>query len=381
MIGLAFNPQSQAYEVISVNPTTGSITSLIRALSGVQYLGSGEAAAGNDIYFTGGAIVTDPMTGVGGFGPESLFTADISTGALTSVPVPQGFALNSVDSTTGKVIGLAFNPQSQAYEVISVNPTTGSVTSLIRALSGVQYLGSGEAAAGNDIYFTGGAIVTDPMTGVGGFGPESLFTADISTGALTSVPVPNGFELGPSNPVLFTTGSEAVDFNNLTDAQEKAIATGAAAIYNGLGGGDVVTLPDIANYTKNPLTGQTLNWIAGTIFHTGDTAGQDYTIIGGDGKDSIQLGDGNDVVFGSPGNDTVSGDFGQDTFDYQTADYPSGSNQDFGDFNGFSAGTQQTITGGHTTFQTELDQTERNQASWFSRRLQFHGLIRIGRPG
>ena len=120
--------------------------------------------------FLNGASITD----------SSGNNADLS-GALTTFT-----GLQISDS----LIGLAFNPQSQAYEVISVNPTTGSVTSLIRALSGVQYLGSGEAAAGNDIYFTGGAIVTDPMTGVGGFGPESLFTADISTGALTSVPVP-----------------------------------------------------------------------------------------------------------------------------------------------------------------------------------------------
>src|SRR5262249_54481786 len=139
-------------------------------------------------------------------------------------------------------------------------------------------------------------------------------------------------------------------FNNLEDSQKQAIANGAD-IYHGLGGNDVVTLPNIANYNE-------LNWAAGSTFDTGDTAGQNYTITGGDGNDTIQLGDGNDVVFGSPGNDTIKAGTGQDTFDYRAGDYPNGSNQGFGDFNGFGASTQQTITAGHTTFQT--DPTKQN---------------------
>src|SRR5262249_24800233 len=50
------------------------------------------------------------------------------------------------------------------------------------------------------------------------------------------------------------------------------------------------------------------------------------------------------------------GGVGQDTFDYQAADYPQSSNQGFGDFNGFNAGTQQTITGEHSAFATNSTQ-------------------------
>src|SRR5262249_7765809 len=95
------------------------------------------------------------------------------------------------------------------------------------------------------------------------------------------------------------------------------------------------------------------------------SGGGNNTFIGGDGtykvslgtgNDNIQLGNGTDVVYGSPGNDTIVGGTGQDTFDYQKGDYPTGSNQIFGDFNGFKSGTLQTIKGGHTSFVTDSGQ-------------------------
>jgi hypothetical protein len=152
---------------------------------------------------------------------------------------------------------------------------------------------------------------------------------------------------------LFTTGADNVDFNNLTAVQQAAIA-GGADIYHGLGGNDVVTLPNKANYNESVGNGKTLNWVAGSTFHTGDTSGQSYTITGGDGIDTIQLGAGNDIVFGSPGNDTIIGGAGQVTFDYQA--HPQNPNARFGNFNGFAPGTVQTITGGHSVFVTNPTQ-------------------------
>ena len=102
--------------------------------------------------------------------------------------------------------------------------------------------------------------------------------------------------LGPQPKFLFTSGSsESVDFINLTTDQQAAIA-GGADIYRGLGGSDVVMLPNILNYNESIGNSQTLNWQSGSTFYTGDTAGQNYTITGGDGTYKVSLGTGNDQV-------------------------------------------------------------------------------------
>lgn len=143
---------------------------------------------------------------------------------------------------------------------------------------------------------------------------------------------------------LFTTGADNVDFNALSDEKKKALLerNDPTVEHHGLGGVDRVTLPNSATY-------KSVGWTA-TTFYTESKAGDAYQITGGDGKDIIQLGAGSDTVYGSPGNDEITGGTGRATFDYRKADYPAGSNKAFGDFGGFSAGTTQTLTGGHTTF-------------------------------
>ena len=58
---------------------------------------------------------------------------------------------------------------------------------------------------------------------------------------------------------LFTPGADTVDFNFLKPEQKLAIREGAN-FYDGLGGNDVVTLPNIANYNQSIGGGLTLNW-------------------------------------------------------------------------------------------------------------------------
>jgi hypothetical protein len=86
---------------------------------------------------------------------------------------------------------------------------------------------------------------------------------------------------------LFTTGTDVVNFNNLLSDQQAAIASGAD-LYDGLGGNDAVTLPNLA------ATGVT--WNSTKTFFADDTDGQSYTITGGDGTYKIALGTGNDLV-------------------------------------------------------------------------------------
>ena len=112
---------------------------------------------------------------------------------------------------------------------------------------------------------------------------------------------------------LFTTGADVVDFNNLTPDQQAAIA-GGAALNDGLGGDDVVTLPNVANYNESVGDGETLGWNPSQTFTTGSLAGQTYTVNGGDGSYNIALGAGNDsVTINGNGNSTITAGSGTDT--------------------------------------------------------------------
>jgi autotransporter passenger strand-loop-strand repeat protein len=90
--------------------------------------------------------------------------------------------------------------------------------------------------------------------------------------------------------MLFTIGVDTVDFNNLTSDQQEAIALGAD-IYHGLGGNDIVTLPDKANYAA-------LGWTdtSASTFYTGSKPGDIYTVSGGDGDYYISAGAGKDDI-------------------------------------------------------------------------------------
>ena len=130
---------------------------------------------------------------------------------------------------------------------------------------------------------------------------------------------------------LFTTTSDFVDFNNLTEQQESLLESSDRS--KGLGGSDQVTLE---NGRDN-------------VFTVGDLPGDISHIVGGDQGDHVLLGDGTTYYFGSPGNDQVDSGGGKVIFSYQSAVYPAvSSNFWFGDFQSFSAFTQQSLHGGHT---------------------------------
>ena len=107
--------------------------------------------------------------------------------------------------------------------------------------------------------------------------------------------------------MLFTTAADTVDFNNLTSEQQEAIALGAS-IYDGLGGNDVVTLPNVANYDESVGDGQTLGWTntSTSTFYSGSLVGDFYTINGGDGDYYIVEGAGTEQI-------SINGDGSSDT--------------------------------------------------------------------
>jgi len=135
---------------------------------------------------------------------------------------------------------------------------------------------------------------------------------------LTSSGYEGGFVLTPSGG-LFTVSADTVDFNKLTPDQQAAVRAGAD-LYDGLGGDDVITLPDDGNSKK-------LGWTANKPFNTNSRAGDNY------------------VILGSPGDHTIVGGLGQETYDYTTGDFANFAGFPFATF------TTQTLTGGHTAFQ------------------------------
>ena len=98
-------------------------------------------------------------------------------------------------------------------------------------------------------------------------------------------------------PHLFTFGADVVDFNNLTASQESLLANGAS-FYDGLGGNDVVTLPNTSNYNESVGGGKTLGWANGASqpFSTDSRPGDVYIVSGGNGDYFIDAGAGTDEI-------------------------------------------------------------------------------------
>jgi probable HAF family extracellular repeat protein len=123
--------------------------------------------------------------------------------------------------------------------------------------------------------------------------------------------VVHGFVYG--NLSVFTSGSDTVDFNNLTDNQKALIAEGSDK-FHGLGGSDTVTLPNEAKYNQVIGTDQSgkniaLGWTdtAASTFYTGSLTGDTYQVTGGDGSYFIVAGAGSDIIdITGKGNSTIT---------------------------------------------------------------------------
>jgi autotransporter passenger strand-loop-strand repeat protein len=148
----------------------------------------------------------------------------------------------------------------------------------------------------------------------GGQTYDLQFTPDVSSSFTLSNDGSGGTDVTLAS-TLFTSGTDIVDFNALTGAQQAAIA-GGADLYHGLGGNDVVTLPTVANYNESIGNNATLGWNPAQTFYTGSLAGDTYQVTGEDGNYNIALGAGSDnvtitgnggsTIFGGPGTGTVS---------------------------------------------------------------------------
>jgi VCBS repeat-containing protein len=117
----------------------------------------------------------------------------------------------------------------------------------------------------------------------------------------------------PATTALFTVGADTVDFTNLTSGQQSAVTAGAD-LYNALGGGDTITLPN-ANPSDASVTlaGTTTSFDLTKTFVLGDKPGDITSVTGGDGSYKIALGAGSDTVtINGNGNSNITAGSGSD---------------------------------------------------------------------
>lgn len=126
-------------------------------------------------------------------------------------------------------------------------------------------------------------FVVNGQTYVADWGPAQVWVS-------VSVPYDNLYD------TWFTSGADTVNFNNLGWTQQSAVA-GGADLYDALGGGDTITLPNAnPGDTTVPITDTNKTFDLTHTFVVGDHVGDTTTISGGNGSYNIALGGGSDVV-------------------------------------------------------------------------------------
>ncbi|MGY3354798.1 VCBS repeat-containing protein [Bradyrhizobium sp. GM0.4] len=239
-----------------------------------------------------------------------IFARHFSLSTSNHAPVASDFS-TSVNENAASVLLKGVYADSDAADTFTFSTnTTGTIGTVINNNDGTftydpngrfDSLGLGETAIDTFTY-----TVTD--------------NHGASSNTATATITIHGVNDTPITP-LFTTGADVVDFNYLTDAQRQAIDANPQSIYQGLGGSDVVTLPDQTNYQ---LTAN-VRWDPGQTFVAGDTAGQSYKIVGGNGDHHVALGHGNDTVrFTGDGRNVIDGFAVGDTIDLAGVSFDSG---------------------------------------------------------
>jgi hypothetical protein len=185
-------------------------------------------------------VMTDPS----GSAPASLYTLDLTDGALIGTQSLSGAAPERIDAMSvlsdGSIVGLDLG--SGAFDSYSIDPTTGIATALPTssfAISGGW--GTGMFAideSANAMYVT-----TDPSSG-----PANLYTVNLTTGALQSTQSLGGGAplridamsvLSDGSILGLDLGAGAIDTYNIDPgtAVATALATSTFAISGGWGDG------------------------------------------------------------------------------------------------------------------------------------------------
>jgi hypothetical protein len=246
------------------------------------------ATAGTVMPTVTGTVADQTVTSPATVDPFSdVAITDLNVGQTETVTVALSSTANGTLSG-----GFSYSAATGAYTDI------GSAAQVTAALDGLVFTPTGDQVAPGQTIATTFTITDTDTAGA---------TATDSTTSVIA-----------TEPVLFTTGADTVDFNNLTANQQAAIAVGAN-IYLGLGGSDVVTLPDEVNYNESVGNGHTLGWTdtPASTFYTGSQFGDTYTVNGDDGNYNIVEGAGTEfITINGDGDSTITAGSGTDNISF-----------------------------------------------------------------
>ncbi|MGV7219595.1 Ig-like domain-containing protein [Bradyrhizobium sp. UFLA05-112] len=253
-----------------------------------------------------------------------IFTVQWTTYAWEEINVgpPSGPIVNISNAPT--VHKSASQPQTETFTVSLSSPSSDTITVDYATHNGTAIAGADFQDSHGTLTFAPGQttqtiqvpLLENPLSSP----PSEQFSVVLSnltesggTGAV--VGINTGFGAIDQN-TLFTTGAETVNFNSLTDNQAAAIDDGAD-LYNALGGGDTITLPNADPGDTSiaiSLTDKTFD-----LHHTfaiGDSpTGVTTNVYGSSGSYNLALGAGaQTVTINGAGTTKVAAGSGVDSF-------------------------------------------------------------------
>jgi VCBS repeat-containing protein len=238
------------------------------------------------------------------------FSIPIATAPSLSVAANAPTVYETPTGTEQAIFTVSLSAASQ--DTISVHYATQDGT----AKAGTDYEGNS-----GTITFAPGqttATISVPIIGTELTQHNETFTLNLSNPTDSNGATPSITNNGATGTIdaLFTKGAETVNFNSLTGKQPAAV-DGGADLYNALGGGDTITLPN-ANPTDTSvaLAGSDKTFDLQHTFAVGDSpTGVTANVYGGSGSYNIALGAGSEAVtINGTGTTKVAAGSGTDSF-------------------------------------------------------------------
>src|SRR5713101_4660352 len=164
---------SSLVSMYTINATTGVLTSLGAIDAGITPASVAVDPSGRFAY----AASAELSGGIGGTGNVSMYTIDVTTGALTSIgTIAAGSNPLSVAVDASGKFAYVANLNSNNVSMYTIDATTGALTSIGTIAAGINPASVAVDPSGKFAYVANG-----------GSNDVSMYTIDVTTGALTSI--------------------------------------------------------------------------------------------------------------------------------------------------------------------------------------------------
>ncbi len=189
LVDFGFLPGQPAYSLFSIDPSVGTYSPIVSAVTTSGMYGGGQAldSIGQRFFFL------KPDT-------SELVTVNLQNQQITHVTVPICCAFLQYDIVSGRLLAFGSLPGQPGFSVFSISPTTGAYTPIVSAVTTSGMYGGGQALdpSGQRFFFL------KPDT-------SELVTVDLQTHQVSSVTEPTccgflSFDFG-TLPVAVPVGS------------------------------------------------------------------------------------------------------------------------------------------------------------------------------